>query len=233
MEYSDYLAAQKFIERNANALYDHEKKDFAQVGYPIANYTEYKKGQRVFYSVSTNVFKHILKTDLVNAQLQFPLNFGNGNAICVIHALEKVMGLYGGTKKARRFLQSENCCWVLENQKAEISERILRIDLFRKLDKVKHKRRKYDFTGGLLHAFKHFSYQGKPLSTGKENNDYQPAGIIGLIIDAFFIQPGTFTDDQTYISEVQLNSKSILRFVFYRKLNTNIFFIKTLFKMRL
>ncbi len=167
MEYPDFLAAKQFIKEKAMALMKHEKKNYAKVGFPAQNYTAYNIKGRTFYAVGTDIFRGIINEVLLEAVEQFPLNFGTGNAISVIHALNKVEPLCGRIKDAIRIFQNENFCYVVENDNENIPERILRLDLFRKLNPIKNKRRKYDFTGGLFHALKHFSFQGKPLSTGK------------------------------------------------------------------
>jgi hypothetical protein len=232
MEYSDFLAAKQFIEEKALALMSHEKKDYAKVGFPPQNYTVYNIKGRTFYSVGTNIFRGILNDVLLEAMQQFPLNFGTGNAISVIHALNKVEPLYGRTKDVIRILQNENFSYVVENVNGKIPDRILRLDLFRQLNPIKHKRRKYDFTGGLFHALKHFSFKGKPLSTGNDKNDLvHPRQIIEHAIKAFFFEPEQFIDPLTYVSHIDLNEKYRLKFIFYHEPNTKVFFIKTIHKV--
>lgn len=230
MTYEDCLAIQGFIEEKALALYKHEKKEFAQIGFPVPYWTEHQRGTRLFYSVPNALFLDVLENRILEAQKLFPNSFGNGNAKSVIRALQKTIGITGGIKRATNLLQNETCCYLVECNHGNLGDKILRIDLFRKLDKDKHKKGKYHFTGGILHAFKHFSYEGLSLSTGTDINEFYPTGIITLLLSAFFIEAGAFKDDNTYITIVRLNNKYNLKIVFYRELNTNVFFLKTIYK---
>ncbi len=232
MNYQDFLTARKFIEEKAMGLMRHEKKGYAKAGFPPQNYTVYNIKERYFYAVGTNIFRGIIYDGvLLEAIKQFPLNFGTGNAISVIHAINKIEPLYGRTKNIIRILQNENFCYIIENDKGKIPDKILRLDLFRHLKPVKHKKRKYEFVGGIFHALKHFSYQGAPLSTGKDNNNLvNPSQIIELAIRAFYFEKGEFIDNLTYISHINLDEGYKMKFVFYHEPNTQVFFIKTIYK---
>ncbi|MBK6331216.1 MAG: hypothetical protein IPF62_12150 [Bacteroidetes bacterium] len=124
MEYFDFLAAKQFIEEKALALMKHESKNYAKVGFPPQNYTVYPIKGRVFYAVGTNIFRGIINDVLLKAINQFPLNFGSGNAISVLHALNKVEPIYGRTRDVIRILQNENFSYVVENDKGKIPDRI-------------------------------------------------------------------------------------------------------------
>ena len=100
--------------------------------------------------------------------------------------------------------------------------------MFRKLEK---KGNIYEFTGGIFHAFKHFSYNDKNLSTGKDiNNINTPEQIIEMAIKAFFFEQREALSNREFVSKVELNDKYNLKFVFYYEEQTEVFFIKTIFK---
>lgn len=231
MQQTEYMLARKFIEENATALMSHEKKPFAKSGFPPQNYSIHRADNRIFYAVGTNIFRGIIYDNiLLEAMRLFPSNFGNGNAVSVIHAVSKTAPIpfHSRMKDIIRVLQNENGCYIVENNNGTIPNKILRLDLFRKLDPIRYKRRKYDFTGGLFHALKHFSYQGLPLSTNREKNDIDhPSQIIDLAIRAFFCEQGQFVDKLTYVTILNINSNHALKFAFYCEPNTKVFFIKT------
>lgn len=74
-------------------------------------------------------------------------------------------------KKPVGFLQNEQFACIIESKDGEIIDKILRIDLFRKLD-VTDKREK-EFTGGIVHCVKHFSIDNINLSTGNDIHNIQ------------------------------------------------------------
>lgn len=224
----DIEKVRQFIKDKSMALMSHEKKNYAQAGFPLRNYKVYKINSRVFYSVEANIFKSIIDDILLEAIQKFPQNFGNGNAVSVIEAINQTEQLYEEIEDVIRILKNENCCYVMENDKGNIPNKILRLDLFRKLDPTKSNVKNFDFTGGLFHTLKHFSFQGKPLSTGQEKNDLtHPRQIISHAINAFFLEPGEFIDESTYISHINVNENYKLKFVFYHEPNTRVFFITT------
>lgn len=234
MKYKDFIAAREFIEQKSLALMRHENKQFARVGFSPDNYQVYSINGRTFYAVSTRIFRLLLKEVLLKAMEIFPLNFGGGNAVSVIHAINKTEPLASKLKAAIRMLREENFCYIVENNNGRIPDKILRLDLFRHLDKIKNKKKRYDFTGGVFHALKHFSCQNRPLSTGKDKNEIgNPLNIVALALKAFFIYNGEFVDNNTYISRVPLNDKYNLKFVFYHETNTRVYFIKTVHKEKI
>ena len=234
MTYEDYEQARDLISKKAIALMHHEKKNYAWSGFPMANYFVSKQVDRAYYAVSTNIFRDVLQTDLLKAQKLYPLNFGNNNAKSVLYAIIKTANLFGGFRSAMQQLHTENCCWIIENKGGKVSDKTLRLDLFRQLKEHPHKKGKYEFVGGVLHAFKHFSYKGKSLSTGNDINDLQnPWNIVIVISKAFFECNGKLEKDgTTYVTQMQLSPTHYLECVFYYERITDVFFLKTLIKKK-
>lgn len=230
----EYKKLQERAKIVAVALMRHENKNLAKVTFPFVNYRKVSIQDQDFYYAGTNIFLVIIEEVLIEAMQKFPLNFGNGNAISVLRALNLTRYLSSRLRDAIRIYGNENFIWVYDNLEEGEDNRVLRIDLFRKLDKIPHHKRKKEFTGGIFHALKHFSFYGKPLSTGKEiNNLRHSEQIIHLIIQAFYLDSGSFDDKgENYVVYVGLNERYNLKFIFYYEKNTKVYFIKTIFKTK-
>lgn len=229
MNYEDYSAARDFLKEKLLNLMRHEGKNFAKVGFPIQSYANYPIKGRMFHSISTNVFREVLKDVLIEAVKKYPENFGTGNATDVLEAIYKIEPI-SDLDDFIEFLRTEQFCCIIENINGVISRDILRIDLFRRLDIKKEIK---IFTGGIFHALKHFSFEGQNLSTGNEiNNILIPERIIEIAIKAFFFEQRQQINKKTFYSLYDLNEKYNLKFVFYFEDKTNVYFIKTVFKTR-
>lgn len=150
----------------------------------------------------------------------------------VIHAINKVRPLYVRTKEVIRLLQTECFAVVHEDRLTAKNDDIIRLDLFRKLNKQPHHKKKYDFTGGIMHALKHFTLNGKPLSTGTDINDItHPLKIVEIIIDTFFIAPDSYYESRNkYVCFYDLGASNDIKFVFYYEDNSGVFFLTTIHK---
>lgn len=233
IDYDEYKKLQIRAEAIAIKLMKHEGKDYAKVQFPQINYRKISIDNRDFYYSGTNIFLGIIEKFLVEAVNKFPLNFGNGNALSVLKALNLTRFLSKRLRDAVRIYQNENFILVYDSIEEKTENKILRIDLFRKLDKIRNTKRKKEFTGGIFHALKHFSFFGKSLSTGKDNNNLNhPEEIIFLIIKAFYISEGIFINENSYVSLVRLNDKYDLKFIFYFESSTNVYFITTIYKIK-
>lgn len=153
-----FLSIRKHLEQKAEEIRQHEGRKWAVMGVPIQNYREIIIGDRTFYLVGTNIFWGILEDVLHKANKTYPLNFGNGNAVSVLHAVIKTRPIFGYTKTKDliRRLSTEVHAYLVEIKDGVVIDKTLRIDWFRKLDKIRSKKKRYDFTGGLFHLLKHF-----------------------------------------------------------------------------
>ena len=93
MTYEEFQASRKFTEKKLLALMDHETKPHAPVAWPAQSYLEYNKNGRKFFYFGTNIFRGFFEENIVDAIKLFPANFGNGNAMSVVHAINKVRPL--------------------------------------------------------------------------------------------------------------------------------------------
>lgn len=228
MDWDEFQKTRRYIEEKSAALMSHEKKEYAKVGVPLENYTQYKISSRIFYSVKSNVFKHLIETFYLEAHEKFPEKFGTNNANDVIEALYKVCPVYE-IPEYIEFLKNEQFAYLIETEDDKVLDKIVRIDLFRKLDT--NKEGFAEFTGGIMHLLKHFSVNNLNLSTGKElHNISHPEEIIELIVRAFFVERGEYETPTKFISRIDIDKIYRLKFVFYLEIKTKVFFIKTVHK---
>lgn len=229
MTWEEFQKTRQFIKKKSFDLMNHETKDAAKVGFPINNYRKYLLHGRTFYCVKSNVFKVIIEEYLIKAQTKYPEKFGTGEAMDVIEAIYNLEPTFD-LKRFAEFLQNEQFAYIIESEKGEIIDKILRIDLFRQLN-VTEKGQK-EFTGGIFHCFKHFSIDNINLSTGKDIHNIQyPEQLLHLATEAFFIADGNHENPKKLVSFVSLDEKYKLKFVFYLEENTQVYFIKTIHKV--
>lgn len=127
------------------------------------------------------------------------------------------------------FLGSEQFCYLLENVNGVIDDKILRVDLFRMIQP--NENGGHDFTGGLFHANRHFSYKGFPLSTSKEKHDiFNFDQLLILICEAFFVHAGTFKTKSNYSVTMPISGNDNIRFEFFYEQKNGVYFLNTAFK---
>lgn len=226
--YEELQNTRSYVKKKALELMNHEKKSYAVAGVPFQNYRLYKSNSRLFYSVQMNTFKVIVDDFLVRAQTITSEKFGTGEAKDVVEALYMINPMFG-LDGFTDYLKNEKCTYIFESEAGVVVDRILRIDLFRLIQKAKNG--KGEFTGGLLHALKHFSKQGINYSTGKCNYELDhPHQLIQMIVDAFFVDEGHFENENEYVVLKELDDNYHIKYVFYREQNTGVFFLNTIYK---
>ncbi|MFV8344217.1 hypothetical protein [Flavobacterium sp. XS2P39] len=213
----------------------HENKNFIKVRFPEPNYRKISIENSDFFYGGTNIFLGLIDKYILEAQDKFPEKFGNNNAATVLSALNKTRYLHHRLIDAIRIYKNENFIWVYDNLTNGKDNRILRLDLFRMLKPVPFEKRKWEFIGGILHVLKHFSFNGKNLSTGKDINDVTNVEqVIFMIIEAFYITDGEFDDKgEKYTVYLKLNDKYNLKLAFFREKSTNVYFINTAHKQKI
>ena len=228
MTWDEYQKTRSFMEEKALALMKHEKKDMVKSGLPIDNYNRYIIGNRSFYSMKANVFKHIIGSHWIRAQQEFPEKFGTGHAMDVVEAIHAIEPTFDLPRFAE-FLVNEQFAYVIEIKDGEVIPKVLRIDLFRELKKDKNGN--LEFVGGIMHAAKHFSVNDVNLATGNDkHNISDPEEIIRLAVEAFFVANGMVEPPNKLVSRVSIDDKYDLKFVFYHETVTDVHFIKTIHK---
>lgn len=168
------------------------------------------------------------------ATRDFPDCFGTNDAMDVLQALWKQDPIYPTIEFESycKILRHEQFAWVVEyNDDGIIGDKILRLDLYRKLDEQKDGG--YDFTGGLMHVFKHFSCYGHSLSYKKSNNDVPNLRyILRMIIEAFFmadLMPDEKDGKQKYMGTINYKEK-IMKSIFYNNEDAGVWFIDSFYE---
>lgn len=226
LQIEEYQIIKDFIKKKSLLLMDHEKKNHARTGIAINNYQTIEIAGKKFYLIPTNMFKAIIERNLRIACTEFPQQFGTGNAKDVIKAIYDLEPWFD-LERFIEILQTEQFCYVVEVINGNINKNLLRIDLYRDI-KQNTKNNGFDFVGGIFHCYKHFSFEGRPLSTSTEiNNIEHPKELLFKIIHAFFLGHKTTVDEFTSYSEVKINENEKLRLVFYYEKTTEVFFVKT------
>lgn len=135
-------------------------------------------------------------------------------------------------EKYADYLKNEHFAWIVEVDKGEVKGNVLRLDLFRNLKAViDSKKGELEFIGGIFHAFKHFSLNGRPLSTHQAKNDLDhPNCIFDIAIRGFFINEDKIVTKNSIKSSIKLDNKYILELVFYYEEKTDVYFLKTIIK---
>lgn len=232
LQLDEYAAISDFIATKAKRLRDHEQKDFAKIGFDVSNWRRLIIGNRVFYTVAGRVFREILETVLPESVQRYPEKFGTGNPQDVLDAL------YATEPWARRenfgnFLQTEQFCWVVEMKDGVVIDRVLRIELFRQISQQPNPDGTHEFIGGAFHAYKHYSYNGIPLSTHKALQDIHPTWIVVKMTEAFFFEAGPDeAGGRKCVIDTPLDEKHVLRVVFYYEEVTGVYFLKTSYKKK-
>jgi hypothetical protein len=221
----DNLDARKIIEERAIMQMKHGRKKFATTGMPhfeFAYDTEYQ------YIVNYgNTFYHIIKTVLHEAINNYPEKFGTGDARDVIDALFETRPV-GVVPDFEEFLRTEKFCYILRRKDKEYDDRFLRIDLYR-LFQANFKTGLREFTGGLFHALRHFSYHGIPWSTMPGSKDIVERidNFIFFIAKAFFENTEIPEEEGKYEVIAENEAKSF-KILFFYEGETNVHSIVTM-----
>ncbi|WP_462254528.1 hypothetical protein [Ferruginibacter sp.] len=227
---AQFQTIRKFIEQKSLSLMNKEKRPFANAGFDISKYHEIKVEDRNFVIIATNVFYHILHSVLAEASEKYPELFGNNDVNGVLEAIYNIENV-GEFEQFADFLKTEQFAWIVELINEQINPNVLRVEIFRQIDTIGTNATKTEFTGGLLHTFRHFNYKGVPLSTKKEKNDIEhPKTIIDFLIRGFFFTDINFTNKTKCNSNIILNNKYKLRFDYYFEPETKIYFVNSIRK---
>lgn len=242
LSYEEYKTINSFIEKRSIQLMKHEEKDYSPVGFPISNYMLFPINGKSYYRIATNTFISIIDDSIKTAIEKYPELFGTGNSKDVIKAIylatEETTPYFfqcycNRIGEFEEFIKKAAHCYIIEYNKSNFSTKILRIDLFRKMDINKNKSQSFEFTGGLFHCFKHFSISGVSLSTGKEKVEiFDPIRMINYIAIAFFENTEKNQTDKGFTTTVHFDEDYDLFLSFYEEKNTEVYFLNTAHKKK-
>lgn len=226
----NFDALQDALNEKGSLLLSHENKESAICGLPYLNRCPIPVGNKVIYTVTTDLFKMIIQeTILLDASYDYPENFGAKNPMKVIEALYKTTnnGATPSLEQAWAYMKDlshENFCFAAEIIDGQVIGEILRIDLFRDI-KIG------EFTGGLFHVFKHFSnIKGIPLSTHpKEYKIAHPSFVLNNVLRAFFTQNlNQGKGEDNYETAVAIDKKKSLKIGFFKETKcSDVYFVNT------
>ena len=236
----EHVALRNYMEPRLLKLWQHENKiriergseiiNAFQVGFPITEIYHYIfGGDHDFYIVYNPICHRLLQNGILDALDKFPSKFGTGNAMDVIDALYEGSAFKCFNDKDRyiRFIAENACCYVVYSNGEEFGD-ILKLDMYRKIDEKEGGYNVYDFTGGLMHVLKHFSYEGRNLADGKDIFDlFDIDHLVYLIAMAFKLKEGggKIWQANQMLNDVHMHA------VFYKEETTGIYFIKTYHKV--
>lgn len=227
MTQKELLNIRDFINQKSLLLMESEGRSFVKSGLDISHYNETEYAGRKFVIISTNVFYQILNFVLIEACEKYPENFGKDDVEKVLEALYLIENV-GTLEQFSDFLKTEQFAWILELVDEKVNDNILRVELFRQVDKLKNDESKNEFTGGVFHSFKHFTYKGIPLSTKKENKEINhPKSIIEFLLQGFFFTELKMKSEKKYESKIILSNDKELYFSFYKEDVSGIYFVNS------
>ena len=228
-----------FLEKKTHEIWVHENekrlKKYDQelngyeYGYSIADYYSVKEGDSTIYFAFNSSFLKLISVKIPQAIDSLNDLFGTGNANEVLNALYQVSQTKFEKDEYIDYIRDLSCCYIIFEKQDSIQDSILRLDMFRQLDDNKSNPFVKDFTGGLLHALKHFSMNGNNLSTGKEVNDItdisQFSDILPRIASAFVECANSNNSNVT----IPYKDNKYMKCGFYHEERTNVYYLNTCF----
>jgi hypothetical protein len=221
-----------FIMDRMKALLEHESKqkknsrDYGYIGFDSSKFFSFTQNDKTYYLVSGRVFNEILNNVLCEATEKCPHLFGTGNAKDVIKAIYQTEP-FGKEEDFESFLKVETFGLLIEVSDGKVNPKILQLNLFRDIEP--NLKGGYDFTGGIFHMNKHFSYKGIPLSVDRMQTELvHPSVIIPLIAKSFF--EGNFKStarNDTYEVTLPIDNIYEVVFHFYHETNSDVYFLNS------
>lgn len=126
----------------------------------------------ILYVIPFLPFYRFLTEFLPQALHKYPNLFGTKDAKDVIDALYRVSGYnkIGNINKYQQYLiDNAYCYFLLRGSDGKLCDKLFRLDLFRHI--LPNNKNEYDFIGGLMHAFRHCSWNSMKLSSGNGESE--------------------------------------------------------------
>ena len=235
----EYNKLSSFLEMKTHEIWAHENEERLkkkeqelngyEYGYSIADYYSVKKGDSTIYFAFNFSFLKLISVNIPQAIDRLNCLVGTGNADDLLNALYQVSQTIFKKDEYIDYVRNLSCCYIIFEKQKSIQDSILRVDMFRQLDDNKNNPFVKDFTGGLLHALKHFSMNGNNLSTGKEVNGItdisQISDILPRIASAFVECINKNNSNVT----IPYKDNNYLKCGFYHEVKTNVYYLNTCF----
>lgn len=195
-------------------------------------------GNRNFCIASSGNFfdRLIMGEDLSKKVIKEYLEkFGTRNAIDVLDALWKQdpNHEYESFDHFCSRAEHEQYAWIVEyDDKGIVDDKVLRLDLYRMVQKRKEGADGYDFTGGLLHVLKHFCHDGIPLSYEKSGQNVPDIKyVMRMMIEAFFFQELEEevggNGKMKYVGQIEYEGKQY-KVIFYKNEDAGVYFVDSM-----
>ena len=236
-----YNLISAFLEKKTHEIWKHENEERLkkneqklngyEYGFSIAdcfcsNYSDLS----IYYVFDFSFLKNIT-VNIPLATKELNKLFGTGNATDVIDALYQASSSPLEKNEYIDYIQNMACCYIMFEEKDCLQDYVLRIDMFRKLDDSRTQPLFKDFTGGLLHALKHFSIGGNSLSTGNENNETTDVAQISELLPQIALALVKYRDNVPNGSSITLPYKNdkYMKYCFYLEETTNVYYLNSCF----
>lgn len=214
---------------NTNRKLKGEKElEMYQYGFSIADCYNTSADEITLFFVFNYSFLNIVSNKILSAIDKYPNSFGTGNAQDVINALYNLSNMGYTLEDYISYLQDFACCYILYEEKQNMSPSVLRVDLLRYL-KDNETTQKKDFVGGLLHSLKHFSKDGRNLSVGKDINDVSNMEDILIYIGRAFRDCAQNKPKDNTV-EIPIKDDARMRFAFYYDKDKDTYYLKTAYR---
>ena len=226
----EYDVIRNYLEDKLIKLGNHEMKGLTSVAFPRENFNLQTIFNEEYFVIQTNEFKQIINKRLERTRRTNLELFGTGNANDIIEAFyldERFLDL----TFEKQYLQTEQFCLIIDRTNNFIPTKILRIDLFRKIEGSKKNKGEFDFTGGLFHTLKHFYYKNHPLTTGiKEKKEIDNIRDILMMatVGLFKSDLKTTKKDTVFTSQFSYKKYGKFKAVFFFEMSSQIYFLNTI-----
>jgi len=183
--------------------------------------------KQIMYMIPYLPFYNFLVYHLPKALYNYPNLFGTKDAKDVISAVYRVSG-YDKIGSIEDYQQSliDNayCYFLLREVNGELNDKILRLDLFRYI--ILNDRNVYDFVGGLMHAYRHCSWNGMKLSSGNGETELNYLWDLPL-----FIGKAILTDSESELkySTIFEEDGRVWQINYHIDPDTKVYYLKTAF----
>ncbi|MBN9484019.1 MAG: hypothetical protein BGO70_03285 [Bacteroidetes bacterium 43-93] len=238
---ADFEKLHEYIEKKSEALFNHEnnvhkknpqhkKQTHAHIGLSRDKWHLIFYKKRIFAIGATRVFYDVIHSTLPRAIELHKEKFGTRNAKDVLDALYETVP-EGSREAFDDFLGIDNFAYITELRNGKPVGKLLRVTFFRQIDP--DPKGVSEFTSGVFHAYKHFTYKGVALSTVKENYSLShPSQIFRYLINGFFFCElyEERRDKPFWVADMPVGPKRIIKFVFHHEANSDTYSVSSVSK---
>ena len=239
LEIKDFLRY-RVVEINRSENSDREKQREENTKYSLPNadsfgwmpaitlcYSFDIGNNQIMYIIPYLPFYNFLIYHLPQALYNYPDLFGTKDAKDVISALYSVSGYDKiGSIEDYQYSLIDNayCYFLLRNTSGELGDKIIRLDLFRHI--LPNDKNCHDFDGGLMHAYRHCSWNGMKLSSGRGESELNHLWDLPLFIGKAIL---TDNESEQNSSTTFEDDGRVWHIKYHIDPDTKVFYLKTAF----